>query len=122
METRTRTRDRNALALVQDWYDKPDAALLSPDFGCKAIGYPTARGSYHGAKGMLDEFFAEIGRKYAKWSVEVERMIDAGDEVVVIGSYDARPNGGDDATYPFVHVWTAGGGAIRSVICCTDVR
>ena len=116
------TRTPTAHDLILAWYEKPDPALLAPEFSCTAVGYPTAHRHYTGAAGMLDAFFSEIGAQYDVWSVGVDRVIEAGEDIVVIGSYDARPKGAEAAVYPFVHVWTARNGAIQSVICCTDVR
>lgn len=70
---------------------------------------------------MLDEFFGEIGEIYDKWSLTVDRMIDAGQAVTVLGKYDSKPKGGDPTVLPFVHVWDISDDRIRSVTCFTDI-
>jgi hypothetical protein len=113
---------RQAIDLVRAWYIRPDAILLASDFACRAIGYPTLRKTYTGPHGMLKEFFGEISAKYAVWEVNVDRIMDAGDNVTVIGSYSARIMDGPEETLPFVHVWSAENGVITAVVCCTDTR
>jgi ketosteroid isomerase-like protein len=108
--------------LVRNWYDSPDAGLLAPDFECRALGYPTSHKTYTGPTGMLNEFFAEISAKHDEWTLTVGRMIDAGTDVTVIGHYTAKAIGRAKETLPFVHVWTAGNGALTQVVCCTDGR
>lgn len=111
-----------AIDLAKAWYLSPAAGLLAPDFECLAVGYPTSGTIYTRAAGMLHDFFGEISAKYETWTPKVDRMIDAGEDVTVIGSYVAKPYGGPSITAPFVHVWTSQEGLLKHVTCCTDVR
>ena len=56
------------------------------------------------------------------WKPKVDRMIDAGEDVTVIGSYAAKHYGGPNITAAFVPVWTSQEGLFKHVICSTDVR
>lgn len=108
--------------IVEAWYAASDITLLDPAIDCLALGYPTSRSRYRGAAAMIEDFFAEIGSIYKEWFVAVERIIDAGSELTVIGHYKARRGDEPISTFPFVHVWTINEGKLKSVICCTDVN
>lgn len=108
------------LNLVRAWYDSCDPSLLSSGFTCTAIGYGTRRSVYVGAEGMLETFFGEIGEAYDKWSLSVDRMIDADQSITVLGRYAAIPKGGELVELPFVHVWDVADELICAVTCFTD--
>lgn len=110
------------LNLVQNWYEKCDPSLLASDFVCTAVGYGTRHSIYVGAEGMINEFFLEIGEAYDEWSLTVDRMIDGGQSITVLGKYDTKPKGGDFTVLPFVHVWDIFDDRIRSVTCFTDTN
>lgn len=109
-----------AIDVVKAWYDQADASLLTSDFTCKAVGYGTRKSTYRGASGMLDEFFGEIGAIYESWALTVDRMLDAGQSVTVLGHYTAKRPAKEPATLPYVHVWDVSGSKIQSVTCFTD--
>lgn len=111
---------RFPVTLVQEWYEKSDPSLLSPDFICTAVGYGTKQSVYKGSEGMLKEFFGEIGDKYDEWSLTMDRMIDAGQSIIVLGKYDSKPKNGELTKLPFIHVWDISDSRIRSVTCFTD--
>lgn len=110
------------LELVRVWYDTGNETLLDADFECHAIGYGTPQTHYKGRNGMLKDFFGDISQRYSEWQVHVDRMIDGGNDVTVMGRYQARMKSGQATTFPFVHVWTVGEKALASVTACTDTR
>lgn len=108
--------------VVEAWYAGSDPVLLDPAIDCLALGYHTSRSRYLGAAAMIEDFFVEVGSKYKKWSVEAEKIIDAGSYVTVIGNYKALCDDDVILNFPFVHVWSVNDGKLKSVICCTDVK
>ena len=109
-----------ALDVVRAWYDTGNTDLLHQDITCHAVGYPVAQKSYFGRDAMLGGFFGEIKAQYADWSIDVERMVDAGTEVTVLGTYAARSHGGAPETFRFLHLWSITDGQLGSVTCCTE--
>ena len=110
------------LNMVKVWYNTGGEALLDPEFDCHAIGYGTQKTHYKGRNAMLSGFFGELEERYSEWQVHVDRMIDGGNDVTVMGRYQVKVKNGPAATLPFVHVWTAGKDALTSVTACTDLR
>ena len=108
------------LDIVRAWYETGNTDLLREDIRCHAIGYPVAGKTYAGKRAMLDEFFGEIKARYAEWSITVDRMVDAGAEVTVVGTYAVRPHGGAPETLRFLHLWSLTDGQLGSVTCCTE--
>jgi uncharacterized protein len=69
-------------------------------------------GSFRGPQGA-GEFFEGLGEKWADFTVEVEEVIDGGDNVAVIGRAAGLLRGPDRAAgYTFVHVHTVADGKI----------
>lgn len=111
----------SSIELIQAWYANCDPSLLGPDFTCTAVGYGTKKALYEGATGMLEEFFGEIGGSYEHWSLDVDRMIDAGKSITVLGAYNAKKRNEKPRRLPYVHVWDLSKGRIQCVTCFTDV-
>jgi ketosteroid isomerase-like protein len=69
-------------------------------------------GSWRGREGA-GEFFQGLGEAWADFSVEVEQLIDGGDEVVVIGRAAGLLRDSNRAAgYTFVHVHTVQDGQV----------
>ena len=54
---------------------------LHPDVEVFDHDIPDARNPYRGAAGF-DEWLSDFGAAWARWDMEIERLIDAGDRVV----------------------------------------
>jgi ketosteroid isomerase-like protein len=61
-------------------------------------------GTFHGTAGVL-EFFSTLPTTYQKLSVEPDRFLDAGDQVIVEG-HDRGQIDGTPFEVGFAHVWT----------------
>ena len=69
-------------------------------------------GSWRGREGA-GEFFQGLGENWADFSVEVEQLIDGGDEVVIVGRAAGLLRDSNRAAgYTFVHIHTVQGGQI----------
>jgi ketosteroid isomerase-like protein len=68
-------------------------------------------GSFSGPEGAT-QFFQGIGAKWENLDVEVEEMVDAGDQVVAVGRADGKLKDGDSAGYGFSHVFAISDGKI----------
>lgn len=62
-------------------------------------------GEFHGREEAA-RFFEGIGLHWDSLSVDVDDLLSAGDQVVVIGTAHGRLRSGDDAGYGATHVWT----------------
>ncbi len=68
-------------------------------------------GSFTGPAGV-GTFFEAIGAYWEELEIDIDQILDAGDEVVAIGSGKGTLSGGDPAGYKFAHVFTLGRGKI----------
>lgn len=68
-------------------------------------------GSFTGPAGV-GTFFEVIGANWQELKIDIEQVLDAGDEVVAIGRGQGTLSGGDSAGYGFAHVFTLGRGKI----------
>jgi uncharacterized protein len=68
-------------------------------------------GSYSGQEGV-GKFFEAVGGAWEGLQVEVEELLESGDQVVAIGRAQGELKGSGPAGYGFVHVFTVEGGKI----------
>ena len=68
-------------------------------------------GSYTGPAGV-GTFFEMIGANWQELEIELDQVLDAGDEIVAIGRGQGALSGGVAAGYGFAHVFTVGRGKI----------
>jgi ketosteroid isomerase-like protein len=68
-------------------------------------------GSFRGKEGV-GEFFQGLGGKWEGLELEIEDLIDGGDNVIGVGRASGRLKDGDTASYGFAHVFTIGDGRI----------
>jgi uncharacterized protein len=63
-------------------------------------------GVYQGREGV-QEFFAKLAGAWSEIGVEVERVVDSREDVVVLGRARgiAKTGGGVSVEYPFAHAW-----------------
>lgn len=78
----------------------------------EAAGFPTA-GVYNGPQEIIDGVFGPTEAAWNGFSVGVERLLEDGDTVVMIGSYTATAKStGIPLDIRTVHVWTVQDGKI----------
>lgn len=63
---------------------------------------------------MAKDVFASVAENFEEFRAEPEQFIDAGDRVVVVGSFRGRAKGGRTLDAPYAHIWALRGGkAVR---------
>ena len=83
-------------------------------------GFPCA-GTYTGPQEIVDNVFAALGKAFEGYTFELDRLLDAGDDVVAIGEYRATHRGtGKPFRARVAHVWGVAGGKIRRFEQFTD--
>jgi len=90
-------------------------AVMSPDIVWnEAENFPYAdRNPYVGPDAVVQGVFARLGEEWDFWSLEIEHLLDAGDNVVALGRYKARHSEtGKDLNAQFAHIWWLEGGKI----------
>jgi len=68
-------------------------------------------GHFHGSE-AVGGFFQGIGQRWEDFSVDIEDLIEGGDEVVGIGRARGDLRGTGEAAYGFTHVFTVRDGRI----------
>jgi ketosteroid isomerase-like protein len=83
-------------------------------------GFPCA-GTYVGAEAIVENVFKALGASFDGYTFTLERLLDAGDAAVGIGTYTGTYKAtGKSFTARVVHVWGGSGGKIRSFEQFTD--
>jgi ketosteroid isomerase-like protein len=79
---------------------------------------PGGSGIHRGRRDVREGVLEVIPKRWARLAPTVERTIEAGDDVVVIGRYDARALGAADhpTEVAFVHVWTLRDGRVARLV------
>ena len=79
-------------------------------------------GRYTGGEAVLHNVFMKLGTEWEGFTVKPHKVIDGGDDVVVMGEYSGKFLGtGGSMTVPFAHVWTVDGdGKISEFTQFTD--
>lgn len=83
-------------------------AAMAPDSEWnEAENFPYADGNpYVGPEAVAQGVFARLGGEWDSFSLAIENVLDAGDNVVVLGRYRGRHSGtGSDLDAQFAHVW-----------------
>ncbi len=111
----------NAVQGVYEAFAKGDIpavlAFLSPDIDwTEAEGFPYG-GTYIGPNAVLDGVLMRLGTEWEGFAAIPDEFIDAGDTVVVLGTYSGRyKSTGKSFQANFAHVWKIQTGkAIRFV-------
>jgi ketosteroid isomerase-like protein len=73
----------------------------------EAENFPYADGNpYVGPNAVVEGVFARLGQDWDGFSVNVEQLLDAGDNVVALGRYQAKHSEtGADLNAQFAHIW-----------------
>lgn len=99
------------------------AAIFADDVVWVASHIPPVEGTYTGKQAVLGQ---ALGRIVANWGgiyVQPDRIIDAGDQVVVLGRYrDAAAGPGETIEARTVHAWTFKDGKAVRVEQLTDTE
>jgi ketosteroid isomerase-like protein len=85
----------------------PDNEWIEPDGAPGVGGLVPGSGVYRSREAVLTGVFQLLaGRLWDDFRVEPEEVIDAGDQLVVLGTLRATvPGSGRHAEAPFAHVW-----------------
>ena len=73
----------------------------------EAENFPYADGNpFVGPEAVVQGVFAKLMEDWDFWTLDIERMLDAGDNVVVLGRYKAKHSEtGTDLDAQFAHIW-----------------
>ncbi|MFF4779635.1 nuclear transport factor 2 family protein [Microtetraspora fusca] len=70
-------------------------------------------GTYVGPDAIVANVFAPIGEQFEGFTAEIDRLLDAGDQVVALGHYSGKHRGtGHSFRARMVHVWRLDGGKV----------
>ena len=72
------------------------------------------RGAFHGAESVANEVFATVPEHFERFEAQPERFIDAGEYLVVVGTFRGAPKAGGRFEAPFAHVWKMRNGKAAS--------
>ena len=80
--------------------------VLSPTVAWRAPAVLPQGGEYQGREGVR-EFFTKLAGSWSEIEVGVERVVDSGEDVVVLGRVrgTATSGSGVSVEYPFAHAW-----------------
>jgi len=101
------------VALIRQWYSTLDRSLMAPDVVWNITeGFPHG-GIYQGHDAVFGEFFSRLQADFSRWGLTIDDVIDAGDIVVGLGTYQAQGRDtGIDVNVPFAHIWKIQNGKI----------
>lgn len=73
----------------------------------EAEGFPYADGNpYVGPDAVVQGVFARIATEWEYWNIQLDHVLDAGDNVIVLGRYRAKQRGtGNEMDIQCAHVW-----------------
>ncbi len=83
-------------------------AVMAPEIVWnEAENFPYADGNpYVGPDAVVSGVFARLAGEWDFWNLEIEQLLDAGDNVVALGRYKARHAAtGKDLDAQFAHIW-----------------
>jgi ketosteroid isomerase-like protein len=118
------------LETVQAFYESAKArdlerlrSILAPQLSWKETpGWPEA-GVYRTPDEVLKGVFARLGAQWDDFKGVPEEFLDAGEKVVVLGSYSGTSKAtGRSFVSPFAHVWVVRDGAIVELQQYADTK
>lgn len=119
---------RNAFDIVKAHYDANDRrdmdgmlADIAPDCRWTEMdGFPCA-GTYVGPEEIFKNVFQALGQAFDGYTFKLERLLDAGDDVVAVGDYSGtNKRTGKAFKARVVHVWGVAEDKIRRFEQFTD--
>ncbi len=85
-------------------------------------GFPGGA-THHGGQAVIDGVFKAFGNDWASFSFELEKTVDAGETIVVIGAYAGQHREtGKTFRAAAVHVYDMVGGKVRRFRQFTDTK
>jgi len=77
--------------------------------------YRGSKGAWHGKQAIAEEFFAVAGPEWDGWTIGIDRIVEAADDVVVEGRYTGlyKPTG-RHMDVQVCHVWRFRGERVAS--------
>lgn len=76
-------------------------------------GFPYG-GKYNGLNSVFKDFFGKLMQHFEFWKAEPHDFIDAGDEIIVLGTYHTKAKiSGRDVDSDFVHIWSVSDGKLQ---------
>lgn len=111
---------RTPYKIIADHYaasDRGDLAAMVADLAAdvqwtEMAGFPCA-GTYVGAQAVVENVFEVLGRDWENYRFSLTALLDAGDQVVGIGTYSGRCRAtGREMQARAVHVWALQGGRV----------
>lgn len=100
--------------LIRDFYATWNPEHLAEDVEWRmAQGFPSD-GHYRGRRAVFEDWYPRHAAIFPEWQAEVDRVLDSGEAVVVLGTYRGRAVRGDPFAVPFAHVWRISGGKIAA--------
>lgn len=112
---------RTAFEIVKAHYDandRHDFAGMLADIGpqtewTEMAGFPCA-GTYVGREAIVANVFEALGAQFDDYTFKLDRLLNAGADVVGIGTYTAKAKStGKSFQARVVHVWSVSAGAIQ---------
>ena len=119
---------RSAYEVVKSHYDANDRrdiagmlADITPETEwIEMAGFPCA-GTYLGPDAIVKNVFMALGAMFDDYTFTLERLLDAGNDVVAIGTYTARhKKTGKALKARVVHVWKVEDGKVKRFEQFTD--
>jgi uncharacterized protein len=119
---------RRAYDIIRAHYDAGDRhdlagmlADVAPDCRWTEMdGFPCA-GTYVGPDAVVENVFKVLGGLFDNFTFKLERLLDAGGDVVAVGNYTAtHKQTGKSLNARVVHVWGVRDGKIRRFEQFTD--
>jgi uncharacterized protein len=85
-------------------------------------GFPSGR-TYQGAEAVVEGVFKAFNNDWDSWSFDIEQYLDAGDTIIVIGSYTAKHRiSGKSFRSPAAHVYDISEGKVSRFRQFTDTK
>lgn len=121
---------RTAYDIIKAHYDAStrgdlDGMLadLAPDATWIEMEGSLCAGTYVGRDAVVENVFKVIGAEFDQFGFTLERLLDAGDDVVAIGGYHGRHRrSGKSFKVRTAHLWTVQGDMIRRFEQFTDTQ
>jgi uncharacterized protein len=85
-------------------------------------GFPSGR-TYQGAEAVVENVFKAFNNDWESWSFDIEQYLDAGDTIIVIGSYAGMHRiSGKSFHSPAAHVYDIYDGKVSRFRQFTDTK
>jgi uncharacterized protein len=119
---------RSAYDVVKAHYDANDrrdiegmlADITPTTEWTEMAGFPCA-GTYTGRDAIVENVFMALGAQFDNYTFKLDRLLDAGDDVVAVGDYSAtHKKTGKSFAARVVHIWQVKNGKLHRFEQFTD--